>query len=239
MALTDNLISYWKLDEASGTRVDSHGSNDLTDNNTVLAGTGIINNGADFESANSEYLSIVDNASLSFTGDHSFSFWFKPESSGAVFALISKYSQVTGNRSYLLRYLTTPSLSMIINNTGSSNESYTTAVDLGTGAFKHIVWTWDASASQGQFYVEDVNIGSPTGAKTSIFDGNALFTISRRSDEAIEYADGVMDEVGIWNRVLTSDEVTELYNNGDGRTYPFAGGAIFRVRPTLLTLGIG
>jgi hypothetical protein len=34
------LESYWNLDESSGTRVDSHGTNDLTDNNTVLSGAG-------------------------------------------------------------------------------------------------------------------------------------------------------------------------------------------------------
>jgi hypothetical protein len=32
---TTNLESYWDLDEASGTRSDSHGSNDLGDNNSV------------------------------------------------------------------------------------------------------------------------------------------------------------------------------------------------------------
>jgi hypothetical protein len=35
------LVSYWNLDEQSGTAYDSHGSNDLTDNNTVLYGTGL------------------------------------------------------------------------------------------------------------------------------------------------------------------------------------------------------
>jgi hypothetical protein len=30
-----------------------------------------------------------------------------------------------------------------------------------------------------------------------------------------------MDELGIWNRVLTATEVTALYNNGKGLTYPF------------------
>jgi hypothetical protein len=35
------LVSYWNLDEQSGNAIDSHGSNDLTDNNTVLYGTGL------------------------------------------------------------------------------------------------------------------------------------------------------------------------------------------------------
>ncbi len=43
-ALTDNLSAYWKLDEASGTRVDSAGSNDLTSNNSVGQAVGKLGN---------------------------------------------------------------------------------------------------------------------------------------------------------------------------------------------------
>lgn len=32
---------------------------------------------------------------------------------------------------------------------------------------------------------------------------------------------GDIDEVGYWNRVLTPTELTELYNSGNGITYPF------------------
>ena len=39
-ALKTSLISYWNLDEDSGTRNDSHGTNHLTDNNTVTTNPG-------------------------------------------------------------------------------------------------------------------------------------------------------------------------------------------------------
>src|SRR5262245_62023817 len=52
MALTDNIVAYWTLDEASGTRNDSVGSNHLTDVNSTPSGTGKINNGADFNGSN-------------------------------------------------------------------------------------------------------------------------------------------------------------------------------------------
>jgi hypothetical protein len=35
---------------------------------------------------------------------------------------------------------------------------------------------------------------------------------------------GDIDEVGIWSRVLTSTEVTQLYNGGAGLQYPFTNG---------------
>lgn len=32
---------------------------------------------------------------------------------------------------------------------------------------------------------------------------------------------GLMDEVGVWNRVLTQSEITELYNSSSGKFYPY------------------
>ena len=55
-----SIVSRWFLDEQSGTRSDNTSTNDLTDNNTVLFGTGISEAGAsstdaaDFEADNSE-----------------------------------------------------------------------------------------------------------------------------------------------------------------------------------------
>lgn len=30
-----------------------------------------------------------------------------------------------------------------------------------------------------------------------------------------------LDEIGIWNRILTTNEISELYNSGNGKFYPF------------------
>ena len=54
MALTDNLIAFWQLEEASGVRYDSEGSNNLTDNNTVTSATGVVGDAAQFTRSNSE-----------------------------------------------------------------------------------------------------------------------------------------------------------------------------------------
>jgi hypothetical protein len=40
-----------------------------------------------------------------------------------------------------------------------------------------------------------------------------------------QFSSANVDEVGVWNRVLTSAEVTQLYNSGAGLQYPFGLGA--------------
>ena len=103
-ALLNNLISYWKLDETSGTRNDSQGSNNLADNNTVTSGTGKINNAGLFTAANSEYLSIASNSSLVCSGvSFTFSAWVKLNSTTNYQAIISKFNGST-NLEYELAY---------------------------------------------------------------------------------------------------------------------------------------
>src|SRR5262245_33632427 len=58
MALRDNMISYWDMGEASGTRVNAHGSNDLTEVNTV----GTAEGGADFDGGG--HLACASNSEL-------------------------------------------------------------------------------------------------------------------------------------------------------------------------------
>jgi hypothetical protein len=49
-------VAHWPFDEANGTRADSVGSADLTDNNTVGSGTGLVDGCASFVAASSEWL---------------------------------------------------------------------------------------------------------------------------------------------------------------------------------------
>jgi len=45
-----------------------------------------------------------------------------------------------------------------------------------------------------------------------------------------QFFKGIIDEVGIWNRALTSTEISELYNSGNGLQYPFG------ISPTNFTI---
>jgi hypothetical protein len=52
-------------------------------------------------------------------------------------------------------------------------------------------------------------------------DTTAAVNIGRGGVASPQYHDGRIDEVGIWKRVLTAAERTQLYNGGLGYTYPF------------------
>lgn len=52
----------------------------------------------------------------------------------------------------------------------------------------------------------------------------STFTIGGAFEGANRHMNGDIDEIGIWSRIITSGEVTSLYNSGAGLAYPFTGG---------------
>lgn len=231
----DNIVSHWELEEASGTRVDSYGSNDLNDNNTVgQDASGIQANAADFVAANSEYLSITDAAQsgLDFTGSKfSFSFWVKLASlpSAGAMNFISKQGN-NPNRQYIIRSNTDNKIQAEISGDGTtthlwqqtSNSAIWSAGDIGN--WVHIVVTFDASTDSIIFYKNGSVVPSTLnklGSPTAIANTTSPFEIGR-DGRAFYYVDGSIDEVTATSDVITSSEVTTIYNSGAG--IPYAGG---------------
>ena len=77
MALTDNLLGWWKLDESSGNAADATGGGyTLTNVNSTPFVTGKIGNAADFERDSGQYLQRTSGVSaFSLPGDISVSAW--------------------------------------------------------------------------------------------------------------------------------------------------------------------
>lgn len=230
-ALTDNLIAYWNLNEESGTREDSTAANeDLTDNNTVLFGTGKIGNAADFELSNSESLS---NAGITAGngGDFSISMWVNYEAfthDGNLFT----YGPASVANMLRIVLGTAGGNKMTVewwdNAVAHSSRTFTLpASSLGT--WYHIVATFDVSAGQtGILLYQDGSAVTPTegdNAASSRSNTTELFALASFRASS-NYFDGLQDEIGIWDRVLTSAEVTSLYNGGAGFAYPFTVAAV-------------
>ena len=248
MALTDNLVSYWKLDESSGNAADSVGSNTLTNNSSIAYGTGIINNGADIENSLGEgqFFSIADGSQsgLDITGDISFSFWIKFETLplASLATPIAKWASTGDQRQYFLTIVDIGVADYRIQCDYRSDGATTRTVfrsdtlAWSTGVWYHIVAAADVSAQNWEIYRNDTNTNATadtTGA-TSIFNGTGDFALGRQGSDNTGYMDAVLDEVGIWSRELTSAEVTELYNGGAGLQYPFGGGGGATIHPLLM-----
>jgi hypothetical protein len=224
MALTDDLKAYWKLNETSGTRSDSVNSHDLTDNNTVgYTSSGVVGNAASFTKANSEYLSVADTADLQ-TGDINFSIsaWVKFDTlTGATVYGIAARNTTGSNREWTLDHYAGTGWRMYVYGSGGTGVGNVTNTHTpSTGTWYHVV-AWHSSTSN-QVGIA-INDGTPVTASTSgapTVKSGITFTLGELGGS--NYHDGDIDEVGFWKKVLSGDEIEELYNSGSGFTYPFS-----------------
>ncbi len=215
--LSTSLVSCWEMDEESGTRIDTvtGNSNDLTDNNSVLFGSGIVaGNSADIERDTTESLSIddVDQSGLDLSSDISFSSWINFESfTGAVrMYFISKrdgdsdaYLWAFDPQNDLLFFLTDGLVSVSWNPLVATDY--------------HVMVTKNGSTVQ--FFVDNVQQGTDkTLSSATITNTNDAFYIGQNGNNVAsdQGMDGLMDVVVVWDKELSEQERVDLFNAGSG-----------------------
>jgi hypothetical protein len=87
-----------------------------------------------------------------------------------------------------------------------------------TGVWYHVAVTYDLSAGTARFYKDGVLWSTETGGKTAIYNGTADVNVGRLSSNG-QYCDCLLDELGVWSRILTAGEISALYNSGTGIPY--------------------
>lgn len=210
------------MEETSGNALDSHGSNDLTETSgTIASATGKVGNCRDFEVADTEWFERADNAELS-TGDISFTVqaWVNLESVGGNMGIVVKDDNAP--RDYRLDF--NPNrFRFFVFDSGNSVAGTVSANNLGdpvAGTWYHIIAWHDSANNQVGIAVNagTPDIASTTGAPQ---DSTATFKLGGGDNAGLAPFDGLIDEVGLWKRVLTSGERNELYNGGNGRDYAY------------------
>lgn len=229
MALIDDLISYYKLDEAAGAVLDAHGAYNGIASGAVPGATGIINTGYDFERDRvTDEIEITSIDPDNYNSGFSVSIWVKFESVSPPEAqMIFVYE---GSQQVFIRLDASNNLDVRFGNTYLHN-AY---AGVTTGTWYHLVITHDANYNK--LYVNGVLKAS--AASTPMSGVTTLLHIGNL-DSQLYSVDGIIDEVGIWGKKLTDgdvsvdetagEQVAELYNSGAGLAYPFAVGTNMQI----------
>jgi hypothetical protein len=199
---------------------------DMTDNNTVTSVAGKVGNAAFFVGANNEWLSHLDSTELSRGNfDWTFVCWSKatgPLSPNMVIA--SQWSLTPGNqRSWRLWYnASIGRYEFEVSGNGTATQAL---ADSAFGSPPTNVWHFHVVIhdSTNNIISIQTQAGPPnTLAYTlGVFDSTGPFDIGGRGTAGSDGWDGAIDEAGLWDRVLTTTEISYLYNSGNGRTFPF------------------
>ena len=211
------LKSWWELGEASGTRSDSHGSNDLTENGTVSQITGVSGNASESTSS-SNYLSKSSPVGIAF-GDVDFSIacWMRSNGNPANNEYGFELGDGSGgsDRSYWLQVSASgpKRWNFRVSNDGSSTSSVQFGSNISSNTW-HFIYAFHDAANNligiNQDDGTEVTSSHTTGVNASAAD----FEIHGTSSPI-----GGADSFGIWGRLLSAAEQTWLYNSGSGRAY--------------------
>ena len=205
---TDGLIAWYPF---NGNANDGSGNG----NNGVVYGatltTDRLNNSNNAYSFNgsSNYISIPNSTSLQNISAFSLSVWVKINNwygSGSYFPIIQKSDQSSQYGIYSV--LVQPN--SVYGNIGTKDckISYSNWV---LNSWKHIVFILTNTASSLYVNGNLISNGAPINWVQNPIQ-NLPLIIGMDKPGVVEYANGTIDDLGIWNRVLTQDEITALYN---------------------------
>ena len=216
MALTDNLVSYYKFDETSGIILnDAHGPNDGTIDGCTINQPGIIDKAADFDGIDDDIYNFGD--VFGYSGNMTWNFWIKTSQTG-VGRIISKDDGT--NRTYI-SYINVGNVSWVAWFGGVAKNA-TSAGTVNDGAWHMITLMHDGNDLK--IYIDGLLDGSNIGAGATMDTDPANYVFGYRPATNGERYDGLLDEVGMWNKALSTTEISDLYNSRSGLAYPFSLG---------------
>lgn len=220
MSLRSGLQHYFQFEEASGTRSDSVGSATLTEvGGTVGRATGKQGYGALFTGDDAIYLRSSTGllAPRPDLGDFTISFW----TTLTAFPT-TMYALYMGAHSREIEFWIETGYSIFtINNAGNGFNISSAYGEISTEihtTFKHWVLVFDSDEASGLIYEDGTAQTKVTDTTGSFADSmaNDRLLIGAGSSTGSGYWIGVIDELGLWNRKLTTNEIGQLYRGGLG-----------------------
>jgi hypothetical protein len=222
-----NLVSLWKFDEGSGTiAYDSAGDNDGTLNGDPNWTTGLIDGALDFDGSG-DYVLVPDDDSLTPSSELTISSWvyINSISWSDRTAIVNKYDYDAGggDRSYFLQLGKNqdPDVSSVCFQVSSTTSPFTGKVEvcgttqLQAGQWYHVVVTHETDHEEVWINgVEEIDDTDPSIAD-SIANNNEPLYIGYHKDENT-YFNGTIDDVRIYDRVLSGGEILQIYGEGLG-----------------------
>lgn len=211
---TNGLVGWWPF---NGNANDESGNgNDGTVNGPILSNDrfGDANKSFDFSNSLNQYIDFGNISTLNSSTSFSISAWFNysqtPTSPNDWFTIVAdgSYSDPNGfgviiNPNQIL-FRNNSSFGVLVSNTLNLNTWYNIAAVYSSDSVK--------------VYLNSILIGQNSHQNTNLFNTSYSFKAGKCDDLPIDpndheyFFNGKIDDIGMWDRVLTQQEITDLYN---------------------------
>ena len=222
MALETNLIRAYNFEESSGAIIDATGTDNATNTGATYGVTGKIGKCLDFETTEKDFVASNSNTGINGSESWSMNAWIKAESVFNFSSIMSLGTQGSVNKVIGIS-IRSGTNRLFINTWGGVGS---TDIDAGTtliGNWVMITMTYDGTNLK--VYVN--------GNSTPVYSGTGTLTLTDNKFRigevggytAGQYFDGLIDMPYLWDtRAISTTEIAELYNSGNGLAYPFSTG---------------
>jgi hypothetical protein len=210
------VTTYLRFDENTGTSiVDTVGGLTGTlSNANIWTASGKNNSGVEFTTGQTISIPYSSNFAVSASGGFSMSVWVYTKGlieSGGSYNNYIITLQYTGTNFTLRRFY--DGYMFVMRRTEDNGLIGVDSLGgFGLNVWHHIVVTHDPAA--GTIMYINGAVTSTNSATGTIVQQNTPLIIGKITDTSRFV--GILDELAFWQRTLTSDEVTDLYNNGIG-----------------------
>jgi hypothetical protein len=202
-----NLVAHWMLDEGTGSiAYDSAGDNDGSINGPNWT-TGQIDGALAFDGVN-DYVSFGTGPAITGTVPFAVSAWVKTDVTKGQ-GIVTQRSTTTGNGMYGMGIISDGRVQLQIYN-GGYGFVVRSDITVSDGLWHHVAGV-RTNSTDGEVYVDGSLSGTDSGPARSL--NNVPVWIGRGFTGPF-YFDGEIDEVMIFNRALSGEEVEQLYWEG-------------------------
>lgn len=161
-------------------------------------------------------------AAIPTTGDFTVAFWAKSNGAQGTYACPVSQGHSTSGMTFQYGYPSASDFEFVWSGGGAGWKSVSFDIDFETDTdWHHYILTFDDSSNQFTAYKD--NIQTEQSSYTPTF-GSFNFTVGRDTYQSTRYFNGLVDELGIWSTILSSDDRAALFNSGSGLAYSSFGG---------------
>lgn len=220
--LDSGLAGYWALDETTGSSASDSSTSGVTGTLTNMENgdwvAAQVGNGLDFDGTD-EYVTIADNSLHDFGDTESLTIagWFNRGTATTDDTIVAKRSGIANTDDGYICYIddATDQLICEVSESGGTDEYSVTSVSTFTATgWNHFAFVWDqGSATATELYINGVpNNATDSGTIGNLGDlsNSDAFRIGAESDAGNPFI-GQLDEMRLYNRALSPDEISQLY----------------------------
>ena len=196
---TNGLVGWWPFNgntnDESGNGLNGTGAGSPT---LTQDRFGVANKAYSFDGID-DYISVTRNYQSAF----SLSIWFNPSTSPQYNPLVDAFD---ANWEVQLKNTSPDYVSFI---TSSNYQEFISTQTTTTNNWYHLVCTY--SSNTITFYLNGIQTDQFTVNPLPNNNGSYYFGASLSGDD--QFYNGKLDDIGIWNRALTQQEITDLYTS--------------------------